>query len=72
MRTLRFWLDVSERAVKTAAQTAAGLLVAGPVGVLDVDWQQIASVAGLAMVVSVLTSIASSRVATRETASLVD
>lgn len=52
-------LDVVERAVKTAAQSAVALLTAGATGVLDVDWGQTGSVAGLAAVVSILTSLAS-------------
>lgn len=48
-----------ERAVKTFAQSAVALLTANATGLLDVDWAQLASVSGLAAVVSVLTSIAS-------------
>lgn len=51
-----------ERAVKTLAQSAVALLTANATGLLDVDWVQIASVSGLAAVVSVLTSIASAPV----------
>lgn len=61
MTTGRFWAATGERAVKTAAQTAVALIGTGAVGVLDVDWQQIASVSALAAVVSVLTSLASDR-----------
>lgn len=57
--TLAFWLAAGERAVKTVAQTAAALLVAGGTGLLDTDWAAAASVAGMAGVVSLLTSIAS-------------
>lgn len=53
-------LDTVERAVKTAAQSAVALVSAGGLGVLDVDWGQVASVSGLAAIVSVLTSVASS------------
>lgn len=45
------------RAIKTAAQTAVALIGTGAVGVLDVDWQGIASAAVLAAVVSLLTSL---------------
>ena len=65
-------LDVTERAVKTAAQSAVGVLSAGALGVLDVDWGAVGSVAGLAAVVSVLTSIASSGFGRNGTASLVE
>ena len=59
MLNTTFWIAAAERAVKTCAQTAVAILSAGATGVLDVEWGQMASVAGLAAVVSVLTSIAS-------------
>ncbi|RGP48477.1 holin [Rhodococcus qingshengii] len=55
-----YFLDVAERATKTAAQSAVGIVGAGTFGVLDVDWPGIASASALAAVLSVLTSIASS------------
>lgn len=59
MFTRKFWQNALERAIKTAAQTAVALLlVSTTTGVLDVDWQQTASVAALAAIVSVLTSVA--------------
>lgn len=57
--TLAFWAAAGERAVKTVAQTAASLLVAGGFGLLDADWIAVASVSGMAGVVSLLTSIGS-------------
>ncbi len=48
-----------ERAVKTFAQSAVALITANATGLLDVDWAQLASVSGLAALVSILTSIAS-------------
>lgn len=54
-----FWVSTLERAVKTVAQSAVATLTAGVVGILDADWVTVASVAGLAGAVSVLTSIAS-------------
>jgi hypothetical protein len=48
-----------ERAVKTFAQTLAALLAGTGSGVLDVDWSGRLSVAGMAAVVSLLTSVAS-------------
>ena len=59
MLTKQFWLAALERAVKTCAQSAVAIIAAGATGLLDVDWVQVASVSGLAAVVSVLTSIAS-------------
>ena len=46
------------RAVRTFAQTAASLIGTGAVGFTDLDWVQIASVAGVAAVLSMLTSVA--------------
>ena len=54
-----FWTAALERAVKTLAQTAVALVSVAGLGFLDVDWAQIGSIAGLAAVVSILTSIAS-------------
>ena len=46
------------RAVRTFAQTAAALIGTGAVGFTDLDWVRIASVAGVAAVLSILTSVA--------------
>jgi hypothetical protein len=53
-----FWVDTFDRAVSTVAQAAVATLTAGVTGILEVDWVGVASVAGLAGAVSVLTSIA--------------
>lgn len=53
-----FWIDTADRAVATIAQTAVATLTAQVTGILDIDWAQLASVAGLAGLVSLLTSIA--------------
>jgi hypothetical protein len=55
---VQFWIDTADRAVATFAQAAVATLSAGVIGILDVDWVQIASVSGLAALVSVGTSIA--------------
>ncbi len=57
MWTLKFWQAALERAIKTFAQVLAGLLAANSMGITQVDWGQSLSVAGLAAVVSVLTSV---------------
>ena len=57
--TILFWQATAERAVKTFAQALAALLVAAGTGILDTDWTTSASVAGMAAVVSLLTSIGS-------------
>ena len=46
------------RAAKTFCQTAASLIGTGAVGFTDLDWIQIASVSGVAALVSILTSVA--------------
>ena len=55
--TSAFWKGAVERAVKTFAQALLGVLMGGATGILDVDWLAALSVAGLATVVSLLTSI---------------
>ena len=54
----QFWLDTLDRAVATVAQAGVAVLTANVTGLLDIDPVQLASVAGLAGAVSVLTSIA--------------
>jgi Putative lactococcus lactis phage r1t holin len=69
MLTMAFWRDAGERAAKTAAQSLVATLALGT-GLLDVDWVASVSVAGLATVLSVLSSIASVGVGQPGTASL--
>lgn len=57
--TLAFWRAAAERSIKTLAQTAAALIVADGTGLLDTDWLTVTSVAGMAAVVSLLTSVGS-------------
>lgn len=71
LATKKFWLHTAERALKTAAQTAAGLMSANGMGILDVDWPALASVAGLAFLYSVLTSVASVPIGDDSTPSVV-
>ena len=53
------WLAAaSVRAIKTVAQTAVSMLTGDMVGIMDVDWVAVASVAALAGIVSLLMSIA--------------
>ena len=59
MNEYREWgIAALTRAIKTAAQTAVALIGTGAVGFTDLDWVRIASVAGVAAVLSLLTSIA--------------
>lgn len=71
MWTKDFWVDALERAVKTFAQAAVATISANAMGVLDVDWLAVLSVAALAGVISIFTSVASAPLSTRGTASLV-
>ncbi|WP_049217218.1 holin [Alloscardovia omnicolens] len=57
--TREFMYDTIERAIKTAAQAAIGVLGTGAVGLLTVDWVNVLSVTAMAALISVLTSIAS-------------
>ncbi len=58
MDKIRAYLDYAlERCAKTIAQTALAVISSGAVGVLDVDWIHVVSVAGLAGVMSLLTSV---------------
>ena len=69
MFTRAFWTAAFERAVKTAAQT---LILVWPVadGVLnlwDIDWQTSGGLAAGGFVLSILTSLASSKVGVDKT-----
>ena len=54
-----FWRAAAERAIKTAAQSAAGLIVASSTGLIGIDYMGGASVVGAAALLSLLTSIGS-------------
>jgi Putative lactococcus lactis phage r1t holin len=72
MFTRQFWMLTAERAVKTFAQALAAVLVASGAGLLSADWKAALSTAGMATVVSVLTSVASSRFGPNDSPSVVD
>jgi len=59
MDKVRQYLDYSvERAIKTVAQTAIAVITGSQVlNVIDVDWTQVAGIAALAGVMSLLTSV---------------
>lgn len=46
------------RAIKTVAQTAVGMLSGEALGIMEADWMAVASVAAMAGIVSLLTSVA--------------
>ena len=62
MFTIAFLKATAERSVKTFAQALAALLIADGTDLLTTDWGGRLSVAGMAAVVSVLTSVASSQI----------
>ena len=53
----KYWAFAGERAIKTCAQVAIATIGVGAVGILDVDWVNVASVSALAGVMSLLTSV---------------
>lgn len=59
--TPEFWIATLERTVKTFAQSLVAAIGTDASGLLDVNWTAALSIAGLAAVLSVLTSIASAR-----------
>jgi hypothetical protein len=72
MWTVAFWKATAERALKTFAQAFAAFLVADATGILEVDWAKGASVAALATLLSVLTSVGSDVITTAPGPSLTD
>jgi hypothetical protein len=72
MWTTTFWKDAAERALKTAAQALLSLwVVGGAFNILTVSWGPALGVAAGAAVVSLLTSLVSSGIGEKGTASLV-
>ena len=56
---MKEWLKAAGiRALKTFAQTAVGMFGGELVGIVDVDWVGVLSVAATAAVLSLLTSVA--------------
>jgi hypothetical protein len=57
-RWSKFWNFAGERAVKTLAQTAIAMITASAaLSLFDVDFAQVVGVAGLAGLMSLLTSV---------------
>lgn len=71
MWTQTFWLEAGERAIKTAAQVALAFFVVGTTDLWSVDWKAAASGVGVAVIASLLTSIASEPFGPKGTPSLV-
>jgi len=59
MWTGAFWKAAFERAVKTFAQALVAVMTADGFGLLDADWPARLSAAGMAAVLSLLSSLAS-------------
>jgi len=70
--TRTFALDAAERAAKTFAQTVVAFFGAGALNIVTAQWGEALSLGAGAAVLSVLTSVASSRVHNADSASLVD
>lgn len=70
MWTVSFWKDAAERAIKTFAQALISVLAVGT-PIMQLEWVDGLGIAATAAVVSILTSIASSGVGEKGTASLV-
>lgn len=70
MFTYLFWRSAFERAFKTFAQTLVALLSIGGVGLLNAPWTTALSAAGMAALLSVLTSMASEPRGERQNPSL--
>ena len=61
MFTREFWSYAGERAIKTFAQAAMAYLGTGSVGLLTIDFVTLLSLAGGAALLSLLTSVVSSK-----------
>lgn len=67
-----FWTSALERALKTFAQAGVALLLGDGLNLLTVDWATVGATAGLAAVVSLLTSVGSAPFGPEGSPSLVD
>lgn len=60
--TRKFWTDLTERTVSTAAQAAIGVVSAASFGFLEIDsWQAVGAAAGAAGVVAILKAFSAGR-----------
>ncbi|MBU8833585.1 holin [Mycolicibacterium goodii] len=70
MWSANFWKDAFERAIKSFAQGVILALGGGAVNVLTIDWATLAGAGGGALLLSLLTSVASAGLANKGTASV--
>lgn len=64
---LRFWKRTIEISIASVAESAVAIISAAGLGILDVDWIAVASVAGLAGVVAILKAVGASVVGDKGT-----
>lgn len=57
VKNVEWWKAAAVRAIKTAAQTALGMITVGA-ALTDIDWMTVASVSAVAAIYSLLTSLA--------------
>jgi hypothetical protein len=69
--TKEFWLESTERAIKTLAQTFLALDMGDAFNLLNIDWPNMLGVAGGAAFLSYCTSIVSASITKRPSPSLV-
>ena len=69
--SMSFWSGVADRAIKTFAQSLLASIAVG-MGLLQIDWAGALSIAGTAVLVSVLTSLADPRETDRAVATDVE
>jgi hypothetical protein len=73
MFTKHFWMDAAERAVKTFFQVFLAVAIEERVfNAFELDWQQMFGIGVGAALISVATSVVSSRVGSHESASIID
>lgn len=71
MFTKAFWVDAGERTVRTVAQTLLALLTGSATDLIHTQWTTDLSLAGMAGVLSLLTSLIATGVGVSGTASLI-
>jgi Putative lactococcus lactis phage r1t holin len=71
MFTTLFWKLAAERAVKTFAQTLASVLVVSGATLLTAGWRTALATAGMAALVSILTSVGSLRIGPADSPSVI-